>query len=84
MSKPKILRLSEEDSAQVSDQRRVLSDTNSKSLPDLNSATSVSYDTVQQFANECEMAEINANSSLQAALKLALEDAKNKQGRIVK
>jgi len=80
MSKPKILRLSEEDSAQVSALRRALSDTNSKSLPDLNSTN---YTAAQQYADECEMAEINANSSLQAALKLAIGDAENRNGRFV-
>lgn len=80
MSKTVTLRLSEDTYAKF----RAFADSDNRSLSNFIETSALRYIAEHEYVDEFEMAEINANSALQASLKLALEDAKNKKGRIVK
>ena len=80
MSKTVTLRLSEDTYAKF----RAFADSDNRSLSNFIETSALRYIAQSENIDEFEMAEINNNEELQAGLKRAINDAKNRKGNLVK
>ena len=80
MSKTVTLRLSED----IYHKFSTLAKSDNRSLSNFIETSALRYIAEHEYADEFEMAEINNNKDLQASLKRAFKDTRNKRGNLVK
>ena len=79
MSKTVTLRLNDDTYAKF----RAFAESDNRSLSNFIETSALRYISENEYIDEFEMAEINSNEELQASLKRALNDAKNKKGTLI-
>ena len=79
MSKTVTLRLNDDTYAKF----RAFAESDNRSLSNFIETSALRYISENEYIDEFEMAEINNNEELQASLKRALNDAKNKKGTLI-
>lgn len=79
MSKTVTLRLNDDTYAKF----RAFAESDNRSLSNFIETSALRYISENEYIDEFEMAEIDNNRELQAGLKRAFNDAKNRKGKIV-
>lgn len=79
MSKTVTLRLNDDTYAKF----RAFAESDNRSLSNFIETSALRYISESEYIDEFEMAEIDNNEELQASLKRALNDAKNKKGTLI-
>lgn len=79
MSKTVTLRLNDDIYAKF----KAFAESDNRSLSNFIETSALRYISEIEYIDEFEMAEINSNEELQASLKRALNDAKNKKGTLL-
>ncbi len=80
MSKTVTLRLNEDTYAKF----KAFAKSDNRSLSNFIETSALRYISESEYIDEFEMAEIDNNKELQAGLKRAFKDAKNRKGSVVK
>ena len=80
MSKTVTLRLNDD----IYSKFRAFAESDNRSLSNFIETSALRYISESEYIDEFEMAEIDSNKGLQASLKRAFKDAKNKKGAIIK
>jgi len=79
MSKTVTLRLNDDSYAKF----KAFAESDNRSLSNFIETSALRYISENEYIDEFEMAEIDNNQELQASLKRALKDAKNKKGKLI-